>query len=276
MGARELGNPLGNALALRRKAGGGLEIVTPAIIDFVNGESGDFTLPEGFSFFRITVVGGGATSTSDATSAGGGGGLSRTAILPFRKNLIVSYVAGIGGVRSGGGILEDGGTSTAKFDTTLLTATGGNSRGPGGVGSGGQDNYSGGIGAARSSAGTGGGGAAGFGDNGGAGGTNGANGSPSLTGGGGGAGGANTLGGAGGGGVFAPGGKRFQSFASVTTTGGTRAPYWGAPGDDAPLGNSAANAGSGGNWGGGAGSTAPGTVNTTPVGGYGGVRIELW
>ena len=264
MSARELGNPFGNPLALKRKVGGGIKPPNPKIIDFVNGSVGDFPVPEGYSFIRVTVVGGGASGNDSGTNGGGGGGLEQSPIIAIKKGMVVSYVAAIGG-ESGTPNL-DGGTSTAKLLDYLLVATGGKVTGEGGLGSGGIASRRGGAGGTGTAA--GGGGAAGVTSDGG-------NGAPSYSaaptytgdGGGGGAGGANS--GAGGGGVFAKGGSIANT--SIQRAGATGTPYWGSQGLD--IGSNALAGGLGGAWGGGAGRR---TGTGSMAGGYGGVRIELW
>jgi hypothetical protein len=260
MSARELGNPFGNPLALAKKAGGA-KTINPTIVDFVNGVSGDYVIPDGYSFFRVTVVGGGASGYGSTTRAGGGGGLARTAILPVKKGLTISYIAaGIADANPGN---QNGSSSQAIFDSRTLIATGGATGstvvGAGGIGSGGDYNFQGGPGSAGTAA--GGGGAAGPTSNGGAG-------NQAYSGDGGG-GGANSGGddgiGAGGGGVYAPGGANVSRSRAGTNY------YWGSPGSDTL--NS--TLGSGGAWGGGAGCPGPNNAGTAN-GGYGGVRIELW
>lgn len=282
MGARELGSPMGNPLALPNKRGG-VSAIYPTIVDFTGIDggtiiSGTYLLPAGYSFFRVTVVGGGgsglpANGSTSAGGGGGGGGLARSAILPVVVGTSIAWQAGNPSTGTANG--QD---STASFGSISLLATGGKTPtgaagGAGGVGSGGLDNWTGGSGGSNGSGSTagsgGGGGAAGVDGNGG----NGGNGrrtgqSSGCTGGGGGGGGINTAVAnfsGGGGGVGASGAIGNITAPSPSYNPGSSTPYFGTPGD--PL------TGRGGNWGGGGGSNYQ-TGNGW--GGFGGVRIELW
>lgn len=271
MSARELGNPLGNPLALKRKSGGA-KTLNPTIVDFVNGAAGSFVIPDGFSFFRVTTVGGGAGG-GNLGPGGGGGGLSRSPILKAKAGAVIDYVAGMGGA-----VTLPGTDSTAAFGDFSLLATGGKSQagaGLGGIGSGGVDNFQGGSGGQTSAAGAGGGGSAGPTSNGGAGGASTTTtGGDSVDGGGGGASGYSTRPGSGGGGVMAPGGAGYNIATTRQVQGGVTRESWGSPGG---FGMDQSLRGIGGNWGGGGGASGNNTA-TYPAapGGFGGVRIELW
>lgn len=246
-----LGNPLGLAKVL------GLLSINPTIVDFINGAAGDFIIPAGFSFFRVTAVGGGEGGTS--ARSGGGGGLARTAILPCTPGLTIKYAAGVGGGFSAGAT-----PSTVSFKNYNMV--GGPASGiTGGMGSGGDANFKGGDGKTISRA--GGGGAAGPTSDGGN-----ADSSP-YTGDGGGPGisGSTGFGGSGGGGVGAPGGGMLSASPSAASVlPGVGNSIWGSPGAFSP----GSAAGDGGAWGGGAGRRE--NSGNTGNGGYGGVRIELW
>lgn len=261
-------DPLGNPLALPRKPGGA-RTINPTIVDFVNGAAGDFTIPDGYSFYRVTVVGGGG-SASDSYS-GAGGGLARSPILPAQKGLTISYVASIG-ENWPSGIAST--NSTANFGAYSLLATPGKASVPG-TGSGGTDNHKGGAGIISASPNArGAGGAAGptadgqdainqttpyLGDGGGAGAT-----------------GSTTGGGGGGGGVMASGGARFSAAPNTVVPASGGIDYWGSRGGSnaSQPGDPVGGGGNGGNWGGGGGMRS--NSGRSGVGGYGGVRIELW
>ena len=255
-------DPLGNPLGLAKVIS--LLSINPTIVDFINGAAGDFIIPAGFSFFRVTAVGGGAGGT--VNGSGGGGGLSRSAIRSVVLGTAISYTAGIGGASG-----LNGGDSSASFRDVLLYATGGQyvvaASSPGGFGTGGVNNFAGGAGAGV--AGGGGGGSAGPSSNGGDGATSGSASSNSVDGGGGGSTGGSSAGGSGGGGVMALGGVRISTSTAINL-GGTSKEFWGSAGGQAVT----TGAGNGGAWGGGAGRNSSG--GSTAIGGYGGVRIELW
>ncbi|SED33410.1 hypothetical protein SAMN05216205_4940 [Pseudomonas mohnii] len=276
MGARELGNPMGNPLALPNKRGG-VSVINPTIVDFtgVDGStiiSGTYLLPAGYSFFRVTVVGGGGSglpASPPGGGGGGGGGLSRSAILPAVTGLAIAWQAGNPSTGT-----DPGGASFANFGAISLQATGGQTPtggtgGVGGVGSGGADNWAGGNGGSASSGAGGGGGAAGIDGNGANGGNGRATGQSSgCTGGGGGGGQYSTTTtnySGGGGGVGANGAPGNITDPVNYGIAGAAVNFFGTP---APL-----FTGRGGNWGGGGGSNLSGGKG---FGGFGGVRIELW
>ena len=245
-----LGNPLGLAKVL------GLLSINPTIVDLTGGfESsidvvGDYVIPSGFSFFRVTVVGAGGAGTSIYSATGGG--LARSAILPVKKGLVISYVAATYTVTAASTPASVGRTSSARFLDTVLQATGGQAGGPGmlgGVGSGGVDNFNGGTVGANTS------GTGAAGTNG-----NGANspasvGSPGLAG----------TGDAGGSGASVSSGLQAGGGGWMGRGGSAANPRGGAPDD---LYSRDAIGGQGGGWGGGGGKSN--------YGGFGGVRIELW
>ncbi len=243
----------------------------PVIVDIKSG-SGQYVVPKGVKFMRVSVVGGGGGGRSGYGS-GAGGGLARSEILPAYAGLTIDYVVGAGGTggNSSDTGMSDGGVTTAVFRDITLQATGGKyctavgKPAPGGVGTGGKDNYSGGAGGYRSGSNAavgGGGGAAGYDGNGAAGGVDSVApvSSGSSGGGAGNSGVANTTPTGGGGGVNADG----TSYGGAQSSSKTRA-WWG----------STSGTPEGGAWGGGGGCVY---VIGYPAynGGSGGVRIELW
>ena len=262
MRPRELGNPLGNPLGLAKVLG--VLSINPTIVDFINGASGDFVIPDGFSFFRVTVVGaGGSGFYRDGTFvyfySGAGGGLARSAILPIKKGTLISYVAAPMVTYSDPS--GSGQPSTAKFLDVSLVATGGQgatSSARGGMGSGGVVNYRGGnVESASSNSGAG------------AAGTN-SNGADSVA-----AGtgkqvaGLNSAGDAGGSGAAQDqnpmGGGGWMGVGQGMPASGS---YYAGGGPIGDLASRNAKGSSGGGWGGGGAGRG--------AGGYGGVRIELW
>ena len=269
MGARELGNPLGNPLGLSRKNTQSSALKDPVIFDFVTG-TGDFIVPDGFSFARITAVGGGAGGT---TNGGQGGGLSRSAIFPVKSGAIISYSCGVRGTANANALSilpANHGTQSVASCRDLQVV------GPGGIcgatvrnpGYGGVDNWSGAIPADAG----GGASATPYGD----GFNNGAIPTAVSV--------AQQYGG-GGGGVFGPGGPVAHG-SGINSTGyfaeGVFTPTWGGAGKRGYFDNgiTEGRSGEGGLWGGGGGggfgTGAPVAGRARAAGGHGGVRIELW
>lgn len=255
-----LGNSLGNPLGLAKVLG--LLSINPTIVDLTTGfvsssdMVGDFVIPAGYSFFRVTVVGAGGAGTPSFSATGGG--LARSAILPVKKGLVISYVAATYTKTATGTADSVGRTSSARFLDTVLQATGGRAGTTGtlgGIGSGGVDNFNGGT-AGGNTSGTGAAGTNGNGGN-----SPASVGSPGLdgTGDAGGSGASSSAGlQAGGGGWMGHGGSAPNPYTASFWRGG--APY--------DLYSRDGNVNEGGGWGGGAGKSG--------YGGFGGVRIELW
>lgn len=254
MGARELGNALGNPLARPRGTQAPPTPITdPVIVDIVPNTTqliGTYTVDKSYRYFRVTLVGGGGAGGSGSVSAGGGGGgLAQSAIIATRgASVDISYAICAQS-------LATAVDSTAAFLDVALFAGGGKAPsgspgGAGGQGSGGAKNFNGGAGGSISSSQKGcGGGSAGLSANGGNG----------------------------------PFGADYNTFSAepggFAGTGGVRLsasdPGGGGAGFGASYNNNTGagssppkNNGNGGAWGGG------GAGNAT--GGQGAMRIELW
>lgn len=255
-------DPLGNPLGLARVLG--LLSIKPTIVDLAGGWGsvsdtvGGYIIPDSFSFFRVTVVGAGGSGTSVYSATGGG--LARSAILPAKKGLTISYVAAAYTPYADTTASSIGRSSSARFNDVFLMATGGRAGSAGtlgGAGSNGADNFNGGA----ISANTSGTGAAGTS-------ANGADSRPLSVGSGinaaGDAGGSGAYGGTGSG--LQGGGGGWMGYGGAMPSLSTASVYQG--GSPADLDSRNAKGLQGGGWGGGAGKGGDG--------GYGGVRIELW
>lgn len=271
MGAPEFGNPLGNPLS-RPSSAGAVASINPQTYYFkgsyTDAVSGVFEIPAGFSFARVTAIGGGGGgSGSNSNFGGGGGGLARTSVQRVNTGEKISYSITAGSQRG-----TAGGNASATFKNYSLVATGGAAAAdgttpkPGGVGSGGDVNNNGGLGR------TGGGGCAGITGPGGDGSLS--VGTTTYYSGDGGAGGAaGSAGGGGGGGLGQAGGD-----ATYLSTNPSFSEQLSMPGPTAGTSvgvNTNGERSKGGDFGGGGGAYN-GTAGQQGYGGVGGVIIELW
>ena len=154
MSVRELGNSLGNPLALPKST---WQPESTTYTRIVSG-SGVLIPPQGAKLMRVAVIGGGACGYYNGTVGFGGcgGGCAASKIVPASS---ITYSIGAGGNTT----TQKGGDTTASFIGYELIGGGGNSSylAPpyGGVGKGGDYNYSGGSAISTTSLCGGGGGA---------------------------------------------------------------------------------------------------------------------
>lgn len=150
MAARELGNALGNPLALPRK-----QAERSTYTRIVSGE-GVLIPPQGARLMRVAVIGAGGSGSYVTSGNGGGGGGGGCAASKIVSAAPIAYSIGIGGAsRSTLGNGFNGGDTTVSFGSYQLVGQGGRagttSGGLGGSGFGGDYNFTGGAGATSTS-----------------------------------------------------------------------------------------------------------------------------
>ena len=277
MADRALGNPLGNPLGLARTSGAS-DVPEPLVVDITSG-TGEYIVPVGYRFMRVTAVGAGSSGAfyGSLPRGGGGGSVGKTVPIPINNRaVVVAYEVGEGGVPTTNGSIANGGDTKVEFLDYKIVAGGGKSvsvgKAIGGTATGADYNYSGGTPGGGTNYTIAGGAAGLFGDAYAALSGSGAYGSSV---------GSSNAGG-GGGGIDGNGGRRYGTTEFLVTGANPQlspkpdVPYKTFPGTDGKNGVAAQKAGDGGAWGGGGGGAYSSSPADQGKGGNGGVRIELW